>query len=441
MGQAFAAAISPELPRTAADTLVAELLPLLAACEFLERQAAAILAPRKLGRRGLPFWLAGVSSEVHRVPLGHVLIIGPANYPLFLPGVQTLQALAAGNAVTWKPGVGGQPVARLFADAHEAAGLPQGLLQITGESVADSEQAVAAGPDKVFFTGSATTGRLLMHQLAETLTPSVMELSGCDAVIVLPSANVDRVVRALAFGIRLNGSQTCMAPRRVLLVGFSAARRAELLTALRAILTMVPPVAIADPVSTQLRRLLADARHRGALVEGYADTDHLSPILVTNARPEMPLTQADLLAPVLCLIDCADEHAVLAAQRACPYALTTSIFGDETAARPLAARIDSGTVMINDLIVPTADPRVPFGGRRQSGFGVTRGAEGLLEMTAVKVLSTRHGHSVRHYQATTPLHTELFDGIVQASHSATWGTRFKGLQQIATAGKRLAERG
>ena len=121
-------AISPELARNAADTRVAEILPLLEACRFLEREAATILAPKLLGRKGRPAWLVGVSSEVHRVPMGHVLVIAPANYPLFLPGVQVLQALAAGNAVTWKPGKGGQTMAMLFAAVLREAGLPAGLL-------------------------------------------------------------------------------------------------------------------------------------------------------------------------------------------------------------------------------------------------------------------------------------------------------------------------
>jgi len=120
---AFAAAISPRLARAQADTLVTELLPLLDACKFLEREAKRLLAPRKLGRGGRPFWLGGVAAEIYREPIGHVLVIGPGNFPLFLPGVQVLQALAAGNAVTLKPGVGGAVFAELVLRHLRAAGL------------------------------------------------------------------------------------------------------------------------------------------------------------------------------------------------------------------------------------------------------------------------------------------------------------------------------
>ncbi len=93
--------------RPEAEVLSSEVVPLADACRFLEREAPRLLATRRLGSHGRPAWLSGVEAEVRREPLGLVLVIAPSNYPLFLPGVQTLQALAAGNAVLWKPGRGG----------------------------------------------------------------------------------------------------------------------------------------------------------------------------------------------------------------------------------------------------------------------------------------------------------------------------------------------
>ena len=97
--------------------------------------------------------------------------------------------------------------------------------------------------------------------------------------------------------------------------------------------------------------------------------------------------------------------------------------------------------MVNDLIVPTADPRVPFGGRRQSGFGVTRGAEGLLEMTAVKVVSVRRGRSTRHFEPTSEDHARLFCGLIYASHAATWSRRWLGVRLLLAAGNVLKRKG
>ncbi|HTJ30206.1 MAG TPA: aldehyde dehydrogenase family protein, partial [Acidobacteriaceae bacterium] len=91
------------LHRTVADSLIAEVLPLLEACRFLEREAGEILRRRLIESEGRPLWLRGVEAEVERVPWGTVLVLAAANYPLLLAGVQTLQALVAGNAVLWKP--------------------------------------------------------------------------------------------------------------------------------------------------------------------------------------------------------------------------------------------------------------------------------------------------------------------------------------------------
>jgi delta 1-pyrroline-5-carboxylate dehydrogenase len=151
----------------------------------------------------------------------------------------------------------------------------------------------------------------------------------------------------------------------------------------------------------------------------------------------LALANADIFAPVLSIIDAADETELLAALDICPYALTVAVFGEEAHARQIAKQITAGTVLINDLIVPTADPRVPFGGRRQSGFGVTRGTEGLLEMTAVKVVSVRRGSSVKHYEPTTDTRASLFDGLIRARHGESWTERGRGIRQMVAAIRRL----
>ncbi len=443
MSEPITRAIAPELSRTPADTLAAELFPLLEAMRYLERSATAVLRPRRLGRRGRPFWLSGVDAEIRRIPFGRILILGPSNYPLFLPGVQAAQALAAGNAVIWKPGRGGAAVAHVFAEALVAAGLPQGLLTITGESVSAAESAMEDGVDKVFLTGSVETGRTLLHTLAETLTPAVVELSGADAAIVLPGADLGRVARALSFGMRLNGSATCMAPRRVLLVDQTLADRDRLLAQLRHELAAVPAVNLPASTRQQLRSLVEDALTRGAhLFEPIDLSDApLRPVILLNSTPAMRVAQADIFAPVLTFIDLPNIDDVVRAQDACPFALTVSIFGPESAARALAPHLTTGTVLINDIIVPTADPRVPFGGRKGSGFGVTRGAEGLLEMTAVQVVSVRHGRDTRHYDATDTRHQELFSGVARLVHgNQSWGAKFRELRHVARAGRKMGQK-
>lgn len=429
-------AISPELHRTRADSYGSEVLPLLAACRFLEQEAARILKPRRLGWTRRPFWLAGIDSTVERVPFGVVLIIAPANYPLLLAGVQTLQALAAGNAVVWKPGRNSCDVAHVFQAALLRAGLPDGLLEVTDDSTETAIAELKAGPDKVFFTGSADSGRAVLRLAAEQTIPVVTELSGCDAVVALDSADPDRVVNALAWGMRLNGSSTCIAPRRLFLVGGG---HDALIATLRERFESMDGVELAPRVRQLLLDAVDDAERRGATVCGDAAAAAVKPLLVLDGRAEMKITQADLFAPVVTVLHVAEPNEVVEADRLCPFGLTVAIFGDRKAALALGTRLHAGTVIVNDIIFPTVDPRVPFGGRRGSGFGTTRGAEGLLEMTAAKVTAIRQDKLGLHYLATGSAHEELFRGVIALSHGASLGERFAGLRRMVAGAKKIAE--
>ena len=206
--EALADAAGSVSGRPRAEKLVSDVLPLADACRWLEREAAQAVAARRFGKRGRPMWLHGHSFEVHRQPFGVVLVIGPANNPLFLPGVYSFHALPPGM----------RHVAFAFARLAFEAGLDPELLTILPDAVEATHHAIEAGVDKVIFTGSSENGRDLLTRLAATNTPAVMELSGEDAVIVLADADLDLAARALRFGARLNAGQTCIAPRRLIVV-------------------------------------------------------------------------------------------------------------------------------------------------------------------------------------------------------------------------------
>lgn len=380
-----------------AETLSAEVLPLADACAFLGRRAERLLAPKRHGRRGRPWWLMGVSSRVVREPFGVVLIIGPSNYPFMLPGVQTLQALAAGNAVLLKPGRGGTAAASVLSALLRDAGLPVGLLTVLEESPRAATAAIDRGVDHIVLTGSADTGRAVMRQAAEHLTPVTMELSGCDAVFVLADADLDMAADAIAFGMRLNRSETCIAPRRVL------------------------------AHHTIYDALLARLNDRFDLIEPR-------PRMMTDGT----LLNEDVFEPVVSVVAVSDEDEALRRADESPYALGASVFGGADAAMRLARRIDTGVVTINDLIVPTADPRLPFGGRHRSGFGVTRGEEGLLAMTQTKAISTRSGTFRPHYTPTTASDRDLFETSLRASHGRGWARRLTAWSRLIT---QLARKG
>ena len=319
-------------------------------------------------------WASGRRSAAS--PRGIVLILAPGNYPLFLPGAQALQALAAGNAVAIKPAPGcGEPI-RALAALLDQAGLPEGTLQILPED--SGPAALRAGYDYVVLTGSAETGVAVAREAAETLTPSAMELSGVDAAFILPGADLAVAAASLAYGLRLNAGATCIAPRRVFV---PSAMEADLLSRLLA--QLPPPAAIPKPTETRLVALLADAEAKGARIVAR------NPAIIAGAAPDLPILQQDVFAPWLALIPVADIDAALPGQPTSAPTPSAPVSSPPADAYALAARVDAGSVCVNDLIMPTADPRLPFGGRHRSGFGVTRGAEGLLDMTIVKTVSTR----------------------------------------------------
>jgi acyl-CoA reductase-like NAD-dependent aldehyde dehydrogenase len=407
-----------------AESLAGEVLPLADACRFLEREAASLLRIRRLGVRGRPFWLTGVRAEVRREPHGTILIIGPFNYPLLLLGVQALQALVAGNSVLLKPGEGGTLAAEEFVKLSQEAGFDPDLLQVLPESAEAAMEVIEAGIEKTILTGAAQTGEKVLASLAPRLVPATLELSGCDAAFVLADADVDLTARALRFALRWNGGATCIAPHRVFVArSLAGALEARLLDALGEGTRNSP----SGKVSPKVESLIRDAIRRGARPIsglGAAGGRESWPTVLADASVTMPLLAEDVFGPVLALVAVSDEEEALEAAEQCPYALGATIFGEEHHARALADRVRAGVVVVNDVIVPTADPRLPFGGRGRSGYGVTRGAEGLLEMTVLKVIAVRHGRIRWHLDEPDFTDEELVRRYIEAVHGKTWKQRW-----------------
>lgn len=295
------------------------------------------------------------------------------------------------------------------------AGLPDGVFQVLDTAV--GETAVRAGFDHIVLTGSAETGQRVMAAAAATLTPTTMELSGSDAVFVLPGADLDLAASCLAYGLRLNGGATCIAPRRVFVMhADAAALEGKLLTRL----PRIPEAAIPAAIAARLSALVDEALGEGArLASGGLGR----PTVVADARSGMALLRHDVFAPWLALVPVENPEEALAAAADCPYALGASVFGPADAAQAMARRVFAGSVCVNDLIVPTADPRLPFGGRGRSGFGTTRGAEGLLGMTIAKTVSIRRGPFRPHLSPPTGKDAARFASMTSLLHGG-WRTRW-----------------
>ena len=375
------------------DILVAEVMPTLAACRFLENQAARLLKPRRpAGRR--PLWLFGVNLMVRRMPFGVVLILGPGNYPLLLPAIQVLQALTAGNGVIVKPAPGWAAPMRMLAEALGHCGLPDNLLLVLPDTEDAAAQALEAGADKVVLTGHTETGRHVLAKLASTLTPATMELSGDDAMIVLPGAPIDIVARAVGYGLKFNGGRTCIAPRRIFAVGdFTASALADRLDTL---LPTLPLCAVTADCAALAKAELEAAPGRILGNASLLGGTMMAPLVLLSAEPGLGIRP--IFGPVGTLTAVPDPETAIALANDSRQALGASVFGPIGLAQGVARRLQAGCVVVNDVIVPTADPRLPFGGGGDSGFGVTRGADGLLEMTRPQALASRRKPIGAHYR-------------------------------------------
>jgi aldehyde dehydrogenase (NAD+) len=443
-----------------AETISAELMPLADSVRWLCRRARHVLRTRYTQRRHTPLWLGWLESSVVRVPHGLVLIIGPGNYPLYLTGVQTLQALAAGNAVAIKPAPGAELITERFVDLLVEAGVPRELCVILDSSIESGQAAIEAGVDKVVLTGSSRSGRNVLKQLADCLTPATMELSGCDAMYVLPGADLHRVCDVLVFTLRLNGGASCLAPRRIFVPekAYEVFHRllAQRLTADRqkGWRTEIPKA-----VFEKLKAGVKEAVQSGARVfesphanillttaqadqspspqpnaPGHAlSTVSIGHLVLTDMKPSMGLCSADIFAPLAMILPVADWAEALQFDSMCPYALTASVYGPVEDALRMTKFISAGSIIINDTLVPTADPQLPFGGRGESGYGVTRGDEGLLEMTVPKVITLRRGRWLPHLQPPSPADESLLDGLLQLNHSGSLLKRLRGLKQTIHA--------
>ncbi len=407
--------------RHAGETIVTEIWPLLEASRYLERRARRILAPRRTATRGWPM-PGRARMTVTREPHGVVLIIGPGNYGLMLAAVQALQALAAGNAAIIKPAPGARTALARFAQLLVEGGLPPGLLTILDESPRTAEALLESGVDRVIFTGSSGAGRQVLARAAARLVPAVLELSGWDACIVLDDANIDRVANMLAFTLRTNGGETCIAPRRVLV---QASRAAELEERLQTRLREESALPFHSAVAMSAAVLIGDAVTAGArIIAGGVEADSImGPVVLADVTVDMAIFSTEVFAPlaVISVFDRTDAAVTLA--NAAPHALGASVFGAVGRARAVAARLNAGLVTINDAVAPLADPDVPLEARAASGFGVTRGAEGLLAMTRAKAVTVPRSRFAPHYTLRPELFAEALAAFVTLVHGDLHGQR------------------
>ncbi|MEO8268089.1 MAG: aldehyde dehydrogenase family protein [Aureliella sp.] len=441
--QAELLALNPRANASPAEIISSELLPLADACRYTARVGRRALAPTTHFSRHGAWWMGRIGVQLTREPWGKVLILAPSNFPLFLPGVQIIQALAAGNAVLVKPAQGCEAILRRFAQCVSAADIPGELLQILDSSITAGQQAIEAGVDKVFLTGSANTGRAVLAQLSQTLTPATLELGGCDSVFVTESADLLRVARCLVYALQLNGGATCIAPRRVFVTPAQQETLCRLIIEeLRSQQALLPngyktPVTVGRQLATAVQQALREGAQlaHGDLPEMPSNNSpslSIFPLVLRGVKPQMAIAREDSFAPIVSLLTVPNMSSAIEADCVCPYHLGASVFGSRDEAAYWGKQIRAGCVVINDVVVPSADPRVSFGGCDHSGWGSTRGWEGLLEMTRPKSICTRYGNWLPHLDRANVQNASVMSALLTLLHSPNYRSKFTSLKTLIT---------
>jgi acyl-CoA reductase-like NAD-dependent aldehyde dehydrogenase len=374
------------------DGLV-EVLLALTHLAHASARAEKVLAPQRVSA-GI---LANFRAVIHYLPLGVVGVIGPWNYPLFTPMGSISSALAAGNAVVFKPSeltpLVGMEIAAIAA---ASLGHPDLVQVVTGYGATGSALA-RAGVDKVSFTGSTATGRKVMAAAAETLTPVLMELGGKDPMIVAADADVDEAAEAAVYGALTNAGQTCISIERVYVAAPIYDRFVDRVVDLaRAVRPGqdIGPMTRPEQVDV-VREHVRDAVDRGAraLVGGpdAVDGAFVSPTVLVDVTDDMRVMREETFGPVLPIMRVADTDEALRRANALPYGLGSAVFGKQ-GVRALAGALRTGMTSINATLAFAAMPSLPFGGVGESGFGRIHGDDGLREFVRVhSVAEARFG--------------------------------------------------
>jgi aldehyde dehydrogenase (NAD+)/betaine-aldehyde dehydrogenase len=336
-------------------------------------------------------------SVLLREPVGVVAAITPYNYPVNMISWKVAPALAAGCSVVLLPSPRGALCSVAFMRLAEEAGLPTGVLNLVpGGPDVGRLLSSHADVDMVTFTGSNEVGSAVMAAAAPTNKKLVLELGGKSPTIVLPGADLDKVVPASMLRFCRNAGQGCGATTRVLVHrddhdAFVAAATAFL----RALpvgdpydeATEVGPLISAEHRS-RVEAYLERAVSKGATVlvgggqpEGR-DGFFLEPTLVADVHPDDEIAQDELFAPVAVVFayDTVDEAVEIANNTR--YGLNALVWGEPDEAMAVAARLRTGTVALNGG--GGSRPDVPWVGARQSGIGMEMGEDGFAEFFTVK---------------------------------------------------------
>lgn len=362
-------------------------------CDYYAENAEAFLKPE-------PVDTGNRSSYVHFSPLGPVLAVMPWNYPFWQVFRFAAPALMVGNTGLLKHASNVCGCALAIEEVFREAGFPESVFQTLLLRAGHVDKVIEHPLCRaVTLTGSTPAGRAVAAKAGEMLKKSVLELGGSDPYVVLEDADLDETVNICIKSRLLNSGQSCIAAKRFIVVSPLLDDFERLYTERMSHVKMGDPLLEDTEVGPQARADLRDELHgqvEKSLKEGArrllggeippGPGAFYPPTVLSDVKPGMPAHDEELFGPVAAILGARDEADAIRAANRSPFGLGAAVFTRdvERGERIAAEELEAGCCFVNDFV--KSDPRLPFGGIKESGYGRELSHFGIKEFMNVKTV-------------------------------------------------------
>jgi acyl-CoA reductase-like NAD-dependent aldehyde dehydrogenase len=393
--EAIVAQLIAETGKTRFEALSNELFEICDNIDYYRDHAGKILKEKKVHT---PMVLMGKTSKIRYEPMGVVLIIAPWNYPLIQCFLPSLLAFLAGNAVVFKPSEV-TPLKGLYEKIMDGAGFMKDAIQIVYGGKETGAALIQQKPDKIHFTGSTRAGKQIMAAAAEHLIPVDLELGGKDPAIVFEDVDLEKTANGLVWGAFTNAGQSCTSIERCYIHSLIFETLTEKIVALTKQLRPANPdcedcEADVGSMTARFQLEVVEEQVNDAVTKGakilcggapLKGSQVYPPTVIVDVNHKMALMTEETFGPVLPLVRFSMEEEVIAMANDSEYGLSASVWcKDLKRAERVAAALNVGNVSINNHMLTEANPALPFGGIKNSGFGRYKGDAGLHTFSNIK---------------------------------------------------------
>jgi len=394
--------IQADTQKSSGDAYVSEIFGVLEHLDFLIKKSKKHLKDKKVHT---PIAMLGKKSRIYMDPLGVILVISPWNYPFYQAIVPITTALVTGNSVVYKPSEL-TPMTGFLEEVLEATlGEFRDCVQIIYGDGKTGKDLIDQKPDKIFFTGSVKTGKIIMKQASEYLIPVELELGGKDPMLVFENCVIERAVRGALWGSMTNCGQSCTSVERIFVhENIYSEFKEKLVIESKKIIQKVDTDGNSDigimtsPAQVKIvREQLEDALSKGAVQLSGHDWDKVNPaippIILDKVDQSMIVYTEETFGPLVWIKSFSTKAEAIELANNSKYGLTASIWNTDIAqAQEIAHSLEVGGVSINNVMLTEGNHELPFGGVKNSGIGRYKGEIGLYSFCNIKSIIIDGGH-------------------------------------------------